>query len=271
MSLLDILKTIFGGKSGDVLSNNKIKVTLFNFSKTNHNTIEQKGDIFSIDLSKATPEERILLFQKVINTDFDKNGTLLISKTPEKTLLIKRNLPKEDDADLLDFYKDKLTPDMYKALELSLTVRSCFRNGEDITELKRDISSKYPSFGNNLSNLVSQDYFDKHFKDLFNSMLEDEEFDILIYQRKVEKIVKSLPYTVFITKYKPYKELSGEVEFKLQKLIKYGAGKLLLHGLGKENVLTILKILGDYKEDKRVQIEMDMNPKQTIITATLKF
>ncbi len=160
---------------------------------------------------------------------------------------------------------------MYKALEASLMVRNAYRNGENIIELKRDIAHRYPKFGNNLCNLVSRGYFDKHFKALYNSMFEDDEFDIVYYQKKVEKIVQSLPYTVFITQYKPYNELSSLVRFKLDKLKIYGTGKLLLHGLGRENVDTTLKILEEYKDDEAITIEKRVNPNKTIITAVLKF
>lgn len=270
MIILDKLKSIFEGKFRDILSNNHI--TLFSFSRNTKNVLEVKeNEKLSMDLSKATAQEKKLIKENIIDTEFHEKGIFLNDATVGKTEQIKRNLPREKDIKLLEFYKDKLAPDMYKALELSLMVRNSFKNNEDIAEIKRDIASKYPSFGNNLCNLTTQGYFDQHFNVLFNSMLEDEEFDILIYQKKVEKIVRSLPYSVFITRHKSYDEMSSEVRFKLEKLRKYGNGMLLLHGLGRENVLTTISILEEYKDDSTVRIERDMNPKKTIITATLKF
>ena len=146
-----------------------------------------------------------------------------------------------------------------------------FKNGENIDELKWDISRKYPDFGNNVCNLTTQGYFDKDFKDLYYSMLAEEDFDIRAYQKKVEIIVRSLPYIVFITRYKSYDELSGEVKYKLEKLKRYGTGKLMIHAFTKENVSTTLNILDEYKDDDTVLIEVDINPSKTVITATLKF
>lgn len=269
MTILDKLKSIFEGKFGDVFSNNKFNIYIL--SGNPKNTLELNKEKISIDISKATAQEKKLIKENIIDADFHEKGIFLTDATVEKTRQIKRNLPRETDLELLEFYKDKLSPDMYKALELSLTVRNSFKSKEDITELKRDIASKYPSFGNNLCNLTTRGYFDQHFKELFNSMRDDEDFDILAYQRKVEKIVRSLPYIVFITRYKSYDELSGEVRFKLEKLRKYGTGLLLLHGLGTANVATTLTILEEYKSDTTIRIETDMNLKKTIITATLKF
>jgi len=269
---LDKLKTIFEGKFGDILSNNNI--TLFNFSRNIENTLELKeGDkLLSLDVTKASEEERIKI-KREITDDIIQNqkNAFLVNQTSDKTKRIKRNLPDSEDKELLRFYKDKLNLDMYKALEASLIVRSSAEKREDIAELKRDIAIKYPDFGNNLCNLTTQGYFDGHFRELYSSMLEDDNFDIISYQKKVEKIVKSLPYIVFITRYKSYDLLSGEVSFKLEKLKKYGTGKLVLHGLGKENVNTTLSILEEYYGEDNILIEKRINSHKTIITATLKF
>lgn len=272
MKILDNLKTIFEGKFGDILNNNKI--VLFDFSKNTNTTLELKGENkLSIDISKATPEEKRLLKRDIIDTTVQEaEDAFLINNSSEKTKQIRRNLPKGEDEEVLNFYKDKLKPDMYKALEVSLVIRSASKKGENITELKWDITRRYPEFGNNLCNLTTTDYFHGHFKELYHSMFEDDEFDINSYRRKVENIVKSLPYTVFITQYKSYDELSGLVRFKLDKLMKYGTGKLLLHGLNKNNVKSTFKILEEYKDDASIKkIETNVNTKKTIIATTLYF
>ena len=270
MTILENLKTVFEGKLGDVLSHNNI--TFFNFSRNTNETIEVKdGNKLVIDISKATEEERKKIRNILDSRVQSENEAFLMDHSSGKTLKIKQSLPSGESEELLKFYKDKLKPEMYKALEASLIVKNAFERGEDISEIKQDISERYPTFGNNLCNLVTRDYFNKHFKELYRSMLEDEDFDINVYQRKVENIVKSLPYTVFITRYKAYDELSREVRFKLDKQQKYGAGKLLLHGLGRENVNTTVTILEEYKENNHLNTQIEINPKKTIITATFIF
>ena len=271
IKILDKLRTIFKGKSGDILSNNKF--VLFDFSKNSKDVIEQKDEkTLRIDLSKSSDDQRKLIKKEIFDGVIEKDkDVFLVNESSKRTRQIKKNLPKGNDEKLLKFYKDKLNPYMYKALEASLVVRNSFKNKEDITELKRGIAKKYPIWGNNICNLTGEGYFEGHFKELYHSMLEDDEFSIRTYQRKVENIVTSLPYSVFITKYKDYDELSGEVKFKLDKLKKYGTAKLLLHGLGKDNVNTCLEILSEYEDDKSISIKKDINRKKTIITATLTF
>ncbi|MCK5149596.1 hypothetical protein KAJ87_01575 [Candidatus Pacearchaeota archaeon] len=271
MIFLDKLKTIFEGKFGDILSNNKF--SLFHFSKNVNEPLEVKNEnTLKIDLTKLNEEEKELFKKEIRNITIQKEGdAFLINKTIRKTQKIKKNLPKDADELLLKFYRNKISPEMYKALEASLIVRNAFINNEDITELKKDIRNKYPTFGNNLCNLTTRNYFDDHFKELYLKMLEEEDFNIRVYQKKIEYIVKSLPYIAFIAKDKTYDELSGEVMFKLAKLKMYGTGKLILHGLGKGNVETTLKILEEYRNDKDTCIDIEINPKRTIITATLMF
>lgn len=270
MKFLENLKTIFESKFKDLFSNNKF--VLLDFSKNTTNTLELKeGNKLSIDLDRCTEEERKLVKKNIIDVivQNDKDA-FLMDHSSEKAKKIKKNLPASDD-ELLEFYRGKLKPEMYCALEGSLVVRNASNNREDILELKRDIARKYPSFGNNLCNLVTKSYFDDHFRELYRSMLTEEYFDIKDYQDKVEDIVISLPYTVFVTRYKSYNELSGEVHFKLERLKKYGTGKLKLHGLSRENVDTTISLLEEFKEDRSITIDKEVNPQKTIISATLNF
>lgn len=269
--VFDKLKTIFEGKFGDIFSNNKI--TLFDLSRNKTEILELKeGNKLVLDVSKANGQEKKLIKEKIIDSVVQQqNETFMSYSSVQKTEKIRLNLPVGEDEELLKFYKDKLKVDMFKALEASFVVRNVSKEGQNITELKRDIARRYPNFGNNLCNLVTRGYFDNHFRDLYNSMIEDQDFDINLYQRKVEKIVQSLPYTVFVTRFKNYDELSSEVRLKLEKLKKYGAGRLLIHGLGRENVSTTINLLEECKDDKSITIQKELNSGGTIITATLIF
>ena len=102
-------------------------------------------------------------------------------------------------------------------------------------------------------------------------MRQDDVFDILLYQNKVEKIVKSLPYIVFIDKYRSYNEMNGEVHFKISKLRKYGAGKLILHALSKENVMNALLIIEEFKKDEAMEIRIEINKQRTVLIAVFSF
>ncbi len=270
MEILDKLKTLFESKFRDIFSNNTIK--FFDFSKNVENVLElEDGQRLKIDLNRATDIEKKALKEIIDFTVQNEEETFLTNKDSKKTEQIRRNLPKNIDDELLNFYNDKLNADMLKALEMSLVVRNAFKDGEEIIELKRDIAYKFPEFGNNICNLTTSNYFDGYFKELYLAMLEEDGFEISNYQIEVERIIKSLPYMVFINRYKSLEEFSGEVRFKLSKLRKYGADKLKLHAIGKDNVEKSLKIAEEYHEEREVNIEKEINSNRTIATLIFKF
>lgn len=253
---------------------NRNKFVFFDFSKNVTNVIEERdeGKTLYIDLEKATSREKELIKSEIIDQGIQKEDEIFfLQESTEKTTRIKKNLPEEKDKDLLDFYKDKLKYDWVRAIEVSLIVKKAFEADEDIRDMKIDLKKKYPDFGNNLCKLVSSGYFHNHFKELYSSMRQDDDFDILLYQKKVEKIVKSLPYIVFIDKYRSYNEMSGEVHFKISKLRKYGAGKLVLHALSKENVMNALLIIEEFKNDEAIEIRIEINKQRTVLTAVFSF
>lgn len=269
MNPFEKLRNIFEGKFRDVFANNKF--VLFDFSHNSNSVVEvKKQDVLSIDLGKATLEEKKAI-KEIVEYSIQQDEALLRKEEKALTEKIHHNLPLREDNELLDFYKGKLVPEMHQALEAALILRRMKESGESIDDFKAKIARRYPLFGNNLCNMVSQGYFHDHFKQLYQSMQSEPDFDIEKYRSKVLKIVVESPYTVFITRHKTYDEMSGKVRFKLQKLKAYGTGKLAIHGLGKENVATTKLILDEYKNDNSVQIEIDPDSTSTIITAYLKF
>jgi len=272
--MLERLKEIFETSFKDIFNNNTFK--LFDFSRNNTYVIEPKdgpdGKLLSIDLTKANEEEKKKL-KEIIDENIQVNeDTFLTERYSKKTENIKQNLPKQKDIELLFFYKDKISSEMYDALEMSLVVRNLFANGGDITELKRDISYKFPEFGKNICNLATSNYFDEYFKRLYDTMAEEKDFDISKYTKEVERIVRGLPYMVFIHPYKSLQEFKGEVKFKVEKLRKYGTAKLRLHSLGGGNVEKALKIIEDYENNEEgIVLEKEINENKTLAIITFRF
>ena len=268
--VLEKLKKIFETNFSDIFKNANIKI--FDFSNNDNRVLEVKGDKLGLDISKASEDERKLIKEEILDFIIQKQDELfLTSKINDKTRKIERNLPEEKDKELLRFYKDKLNPDIYNALEMALVIRKVYLRSEEIKDLKKDVSLKYPQLGNNVCNLVTEGYFDVYFRELYHNMAEENDFSVSLYQDEVERIVKSLPYMVFISRYKSYDEFGGEVKFKLEKLRKYGLEKLKLHGLSRENVETALKISDGYKDDPGISIDPQVNPSKTRVTITFTF
>jgi len=184
--------------------------------------------------------------------------------------VIKENIPMSSDKVLLEYYRGKLVPDYLQVLEASLIVRSMSRKKLDIKNMKRDITRAFPRFGRNLCNLTSEGYFHNHFNELYESMSKEEDFYVKDYQKQVEKIVVGLPYTAFVNSIATVDTTVREILSKIERLKKYGAGRFLIHALGKDNVEKTEKILKKIRE-KDDSIEIDIEKRTNRITATLKF
>lgn len=274
MNLLEKLKTLFEGKvGGDFFSNNTFK--LFDFSKNTNSPLESeetpKGTKLKIDLSKTDEDEKKALKEILDKKVQDEDETFLTKKSSEKTEQIKRNLLGSKDNEVLFFYKDKVSSDIYLALEMSLIVKSAFEKGEDISELKRDIAWKFPRIGNNICNLTTSNYFHEYFKELYDTMNQDPNFELKEYTKEVERIVTELPYMVFINRHKSLEEFRGQVEFKIDRLKRYGARKLKLHALGRDNVEKAEKIAFTQKDVGGLSINSETNRSKTITTIVFNF
>jgi len=270
VKILDKLKTLFEGKFQEIFKNNKF--VLVDFSRNTTYVVEAKDQrVLSIDLTKASLEEKRQIKESLDFLIQTEEEIVLVKDSKILAEKISKNLPNDEDAELLEFYKGKLVPEMHQALEPCLILRQMNKKGENISEFKIKIAKQYPLFGNNMCNMVTEDYFHKHFKELYFSMAAENDFKIENYRVKVFTIVKSSPYTVFMTKYKSFDEQQLEVKVKLERLRRYGTGKLLIHGLGRDNVEKAEKIASEYGKDKSVTVMKDQDSTETVITTQLIF
>lgn len=215
-------------------------------------------------------KEETARFMKEVAAPYihDFKMPLLEEKAGETTAVLHENLPQKKEVELLEFYKDKLSPEYLQALETALVINKAAKKG-DIKLLKDALEKRYPTFGRNMSNMVSSGYFHKDFKELYKYM-QEKGASPKEYRREVETIVENQPYTVYVNHFVSQARKLGEVEKKLESAIKeklvifkkYGTRKLIIHGLGEWNVKTALVILERVREHPNVdyhEIERDKN------------
>jgi len=248
------------------------KLVLFDFSRNIENKYQLEGDKkLIINPSKlGLTDDKKKALAELFSSEIKDGNVILQKEYIQETRDLKQNIPTGEDKVLLDFYKDKLKPEYVDALEICLMIRTMSKKGIDIDKNKRDVIKKYPKFGRNICNMVSADYFHNHFKELYEHMKDDNDFTVELYQQKVERIVISLPYTVFINSKSTSEEKLKEIVYKMEKLKKYGTGRLIIHGLGTLNVNKSEEIIKYFEKDSSVDIEIPDKSK-TYITAILKF
>lgn len=267
MTFLPSLKDLVGVEFKDILNH-------FNFIKIDR-SIQQKvevkkGGILCVNYNRLDINEKKEINELLRNQAIPSDHTVIEAKAKEKTLGIKECLPESADNELLDFYRTKLSPEYVDALEIAMVIRNKKHTDQQgVKELKRDVKSKYPEWGSNLCNLVSEGYFHTHFKKLYESMSGEVDFKMVMYTLKIEQIVVSLPYTVFVSLYQTEDELSGVILYKLGKLQQYGTHRLLVHALNIENVKKAQDVIHDLETTHNVKVEYDPK-KRSYMTAILR-
>jgi hypothetical protein len=263
---LPSLKDLIGIELKEAFNN----FSLIKIDRSQKTTIIDKRTI-RINYSELTPNEKKEFAQIIRTQAIPSQQAVINSDSKEKTLGIKAGLPTNPDKQLITFYNQKLSPEYLEALEIALVIKNKkLQDQEAVKELKKDVHSKYPIFGNNLCNLVSEGYFHHHFKDLFQQMSENEDnFTVGTYRKKVEQIVVSLPYTIFVNSHHSKEELSGLILYKLQKLKEYGSQPLRVHALNVENVLKAQDVINNLISSEGIQVDYDPK-KQSYMTAILR-
>lgn len=160
---------------------------------------------------------------------------------PELTQFVIQNLPKKDQAIWL----------------AALIIREHFDKDERtvVSQLKKDIVTRYPGKGGNIANLCTTGYLENHIVPLHDYLVKessDERKFLEIY----DTIVNELPYAVFSSRTKSLETLVEEILGKIKEVSKYGWRKVSVHGIGEENV----------KKIKQAMIEVESECEQEIST-----
>lgn len=267
LKILDKLKKIVDIKN--ILNNFSGKIVFLDFSRKVENHKIQDNRTLIINSERLSKEQLSQIKKELIDSEIKKGRAILEKGIKEETSEILDNLPIGEDEKMIEFYSDKLSPEFIDALEAALVVRSMNAKGRDIRKKKTEIAKKYPLFGRNLCNMVSADYFNKDFKVLYSDMKEEGNFDPHEYKKTVERIVRSKPYTEFIHKHKTLEEWSGLLNYKIERLRKYGLHELEIYAFSYENVKLTDEILEDFKDNENVDSEIIIKTKTYIFVKLL--
>ena len=222
--------TNLDSSTNNIETNNKTnELILDHYFDSNSNKLE-------VFIDKLTPPKQ-KIFNEIIHEHLDMGDTIMENSTLTLFNSIKTyQQNNEDDSVILNFFKDIIPQRDYEALEASLYLRMCLYKGKKTTNLKKDIRHEFGVRGNNIANLCSACYFESYFIPLYNS--SKEEFKKL-YNLSVSKSVLAL----FVHKDMNQIDIAREIKTKLNISKKYGLEFIHIHGIGKQNIITIKKCI----------------------------
>jgi len=190
--------------------------------------LSDKNKTVELNYPKLTGEERKLLGSSLRKGIKDKELNLLETDSNERVKDIKEKFNLKCNKDILDFYRGKISPEHYKALEASLYARSYFKLGQSILDMKKDIRNKFGEDGNNICNLCTTGYFEGYIKEAYEEMQSSPDFSIIKWQDYFQIIVRTSPFAIFVHKEMSENELSGKILFRLKTYKKYSYETLII-------------------------------------------
>ncbi len=146
------------------------------------------------------------------------------------------------DKNILTFFKGIIPDEDYEALNSALFLRSQFKEGKNITNLKSDIRVRFGDRGNNISNLCTAGYFEEFLMPLYNSSKSD-------FLKLYDIIISKSIIAVFVHSHMDLESIPHEMSSKLGLCKQYGIKFIHIHGIGESNIKKIKDCIEEYKED----------------------
>ena len=172
-----------------------------------------------------------------------------------------KDIPRIEE--ILDFFRSKISEAHLDILEKSLYLRDSFERGESIEKRKRDLMKKYGRDGNTIANLCTAGYFDRgnYLREIYEEIKDDNQC-----RREFEEIIKTQPFSVFVSRTKTEGQVMNEIKTKLQKYKKYGIKFLDVRSIGTKNVEKAIKSIRKIEEEvEHIEYKTDSSDTKCVV------
>lgn len=247
-----------------------IKVKLFSDNKVEiHHHYDNSSKTVNFNLSKLSDEEKGHLsgaLHSAIEADYS-----VIEDGARKTI---KDLKEEESGSgsskILEFFKDKVSPQDLEIIRGSLYIRSLFRNGVNIDQLKAEITQKHGQRGKNIVNLCTAGYLEEWLMPIYES-IKDTHNDVLeilkAFRKFFNKLVEELPFSIFVCHFMSKENIGLQIRNKM----KYGFKFVNIHGIGSSNVKTIRDTVSELEQTGQFKKPITEVDKNNMISVRIEF
>ncbi len=224
-------------------------IELHFFCGNTKNTTQVVDKSVNINIANFDDKDKAKL-KGIIKSSVVQEGELILRDDTKKLLEeFETEDGKEENKEILQWFKGKIPANDYEALRASFFVSYKFKKGEDVRQLRWDIIRRYGERGKNISNLCTAGYFTSQIKPLYEEMFSQPDFNSNKFLERYEIIVTESPYAVFISKPMTKQEAKEEVLGRIAIGKKYGIHALNIHGLGSDNLEKIRIIISELQAE----------------------
>lgn len=211
---------------------------------------KEEDKILDINLQGLDSGEKEKVKQ-VVNSAVNDEDYLLLEDESKKVIDdFKVKDKKSKNQEILNYLKDKIPTEDYIALRASLYLREKFREGADITYLKKDIMAKYGDRGKKISNLCTAGYFEDWIIPIHQIISHQPDFSEDAFSKTYNLYIEEAAFSVFVYKKMSEKEVKEAILKRIDANEKYKIKFINIHGIGKSNIEKIKKTIAEL-ESKR--------------------
>lgn len=261
MSIFDKLQSLI---KIDISSLKEIKISI----GSNNKKFDNKGNILVINTNNLDKNE-----SKIVKHFLEGNveeGNMLLEENSEKLLQEVISIEKEGtNKSLLGFFKGKIPLSDLEILRASFVIKELHEKHQPVGKLKMDIMQRYGKRGGNISNLCTAGYFSSVIKPLYEAMAASSNFTQEQFLERYNVIVEQYTFAVFVSNRMSEEITRGDILRKIKLNKSYGIHEINVHGIGRQNVLKIHRVL--YKIKKEIQWPAQIDSGNSFINIKLRF
>lgn len=244
MKILDKLKAI----GINIPKLKEVGVLKFSSLISVDRSIHVAGSVVVINPDKLSGKQRRGLKQIIREEVLEEAGAIIDESNEPIVGAVIKALPTMDEA------ARKFIPIIPSSdiplLNACLFLRHKWKNlGENVEDLKGQITRVYGARGRNFANLVSAGYLEEWFGPLYDELLkaypDDPAAAKARFQIHYNVILTDLPWTEFVATGHRAADVTAHIVKKMMHNLENGVRHLNVHGLGEKNVTKIEQVLPD--------------------------
>ncbi|MCK5215721.1 MAG: hypothetical protein KAR05_10255 [Candidatus Omnitrophica bacterium] len=245
-----------------------LNFSLINITKNDNSITTNDDSTKNLSVSYKEIQNRA---DELLPLALDEGYTFLQRDAQELMEDFKEKEKESEIKEAVSFLRGKIPDFDINIWRAALYLRAQFKlgNKEKTNFLKRQIMEKYGDKGRNIANLCSANYLEDFLIPLFNALKENDKNDVFNdkFLKVYSKVVDDLPFIIFVN------HSMGEEEIKRQIQIKrnYGIKALNLHGIGRENIAKIKKVLSFVEENSDCPIKKEIREGNEVIFAAIRY
>jgi hypothetical protein len=226
--------------------------------------IDKDKQVLNINYDALPINEKTKSLESLLDAE---SGTLIaFGDVFEKVNDVRKYLA-EPESQELTYFRDKLIGEPYQILTRAMYIKKKFLEGNtaEVSKLKSELIAVYGEKAGVISNLCSANYFETFLKAKYEEMSKLPDFKREDFQQEFERLIRDFPVAVFVNASMSTEKVKEIIQSKIHLIKESKLNYLNIHGIGDENIRTIVALVEDIEKTTNVESKHIVRSDRTII------